>query len=132
MINITFDFEVPSFNASELQSFEPELRVIGKLATKSFQKNFDVGGRPTKWKPSKRVIQHGGKTLILSGALRNFKQRTSTRQVIIYTTLPYAAAQNYGYPPNNLPQREYFLLQKEDVPKMDKVIDSKIERAFQG
>ena len=36
--------------------------------------------------------------------------------------IPYAAAQNYGYPERNLPQRESFDIQDETADRMAEVI----------
>lgn len=46
------------------------LTIIEIEAQKSIKKNFEVGGRPTPWKPSKKSKKHRGtKTLVVSGAL---------------------------------------------------------------
>ena len=46
------------------------LTIIEIEAQKSIKKNFEVGGRPTPWKPSKKSKKNRGtKTLVVTGAL---------------------------------------------------------------
>jgi len=46
-------------------------KVIGQLAVRSIQRNFDACGRPERWQGSIRAKMKGGKTLTLSAKLRN-------------------------------------------------------------
>jgi phage gpG-like protein len=45
--------------------------------------------------------------------------------------IPYAAAQNFGYPPNNLPSREYYGINEEtELACVDPIRDAVTEKVF--
>lgn len=67
------------------------LKVLAIEGERSFRKNFDEGGRPVKWEPSKRVQSFGkknpdadvnksAKTLVLRGYLKNITGVPDTTQ----------------------------------------------------
>jgi phage gpG-like protein len=47
----------------------PALRIVAEIVRTSVTKNFEAGGRPAKWKPSRRAEREGGQTLVKSGRL---------------------------------------------------------------
>ena len=72
------------------------------LAMEEFDMNFDRQGffEEGGWKPSKRVGQKGGSTLVLNGHLRGDITSKSRPGLVIITTLgaaPYAKAHNEGF-----------------------------------
>ncbi len=57
----------------------------------------NVGPDGTPWLPSRRVAEHGGKTLFLSGALVNSITSVASRDhVVVGTNTPYAAVHQFG------------------------------------
>ncbi|MCL2064040.1 MAG: phage virion morphogenesis protein [Candidatus Cloacimonetes bacterium] len=67
----------------------------------SVKKNFIEGGRPEKWKPSKRAMQmikgKTGKTLVDKGILRNsIKYNITNKTIKIGTNVFYARIHNEG------------------------------------
>ena len=77
-------------------------REIGKKIVTSIKRNFDVGGRPDKWKDSRRGSKYikgkKGKTLIDKGILRNsinYKIVGST--IKVGTNVVYGAFHHFGF-----------------------------------
>ena len=80
---------------------------IGTYIKSSILRNFNEGGRPAKWKPSKRAakgVWHArkkmmiaGKTLIDKSILRNsIKYTVKDNEIIVGTNVKYAKIHNYG------------------------------------
>lgn len=70
----------------------------GLWMLQSIQRNFEVGGRPDKWPPTKRPAK-GGRTLIDKGELYesgNYKVAGTEMTVSWGRGLPYAWIQNFG------------------------------------
>jgi len=79
------------------QHLKPVMNIIGTFVRKSIQKNFEEGGRPIPWKPSKRVLLKGGKTLILNRQLFNsFTINPTDTFVEVGTNKKYAAVHQFG------------------------------------
>lgn len=97
----------------------PTLReALREIVVFDVQRNFDEGGRPVRWPPSKRVQRSGGKTLILTGALReSFGQRVSAtaREMVLTSPLPYAERMEKGAPGENVPARPFAHVSDEIV-----------------
>ena len=75
------------------------MRQIGRLLKTSTQLRFtdQVGPDGKKWAPSKRVREHGGQTLRLTGRLRNsITYRAAESSVAVGTNVVYAAALQFG------------------------------------
>ena len=63
----------------------------------SVKRNFAAGGRPRRWKPSKRAIYTGGKTLIKSGRLKNsIFRRIRGDEIRVGTNVVYGRAHQRG------------------------------------
>lgn len=64
----------------------------------SVQKNFEKGGRPERWKISKRARRESGQTLLRTGRLmRSVSMPTINAQGIEFgSNLPYAAIHQFG------------------------------------
>jgi phage gpG-like protein len=76
---------------------------IGQSAVSEIRKNFRAGGRPNKWKKSKRAKGQGkkkgryGKTLQDDGTLRDATDFNRTSDGIeLVNNIEYAAIHNYG------------------------------------
>jgi phage gpG-like protein len=69
---------------------------IGAIIVESIHMNFEVGGRPDAWIPSKQ----GGKTLVGTGALRDSAQVSAVGEGFVEVTvggdLPYASILETG------------------------------------
>jgi len=107
----------------------------------SASKTFDAGGRPSTWEPlseayALRKARRVGHTQVLvwSETLRDSIASESGNQYSVWDTgphrmlfgteVPYAAAHQYGYAPNNLPERPFLLIQDEDY---DKILDMSMD-----
>jgi phage gpG-like protein len=63
----------------------------------SIEDNFKAGGRPRRWKPSRRALATAGKTLIKTGRLKNsITGKVSGKHVLIGTNVAYAKAHQFG------------------------------------
>lgn len=70
---------------------------IGLIILSEFQENFRVGGRPTPWPKSQRVLKKGGQTLRKTGHLiRSIAVNTDDNSVAIGSNLPYARIHAFG------------------------------------
>ena len=70
---------------------------IGSRMVRSVILNFKNEGRPQKWKKSKRAKNEGGKTLSLSGTLRNsIHYQINNLSVTIGTNVVYARIHQFG------------------------------------
>ena len=86
----------------------------GEIVRTSVHRNFDEGGRPVKWQP--RKVDRPWPILRKSGDLRNAHYVESIPNgVAIGNRIVYQAVHNFGYPPRNIPQREYLMVQPEDL-----------------
>jgi len=108
------------------KNLRPVFDVIAETGLASIQRNFEVGGRPDKWKglaagTQKRKGGRGqvliGDKTLLSGIHYDIRRRSVTWQT---TPLAYAAIHQFGGKAGpgrkvTIPQRRYMLLQKEDI-----------------
>lgn len=94
---------------------------IGNLVKRSVNRNFAVGGRPKKWPERKDNLSHP--LLVKSGKLKNsIYVEANDDSVSVGSRVAYQAVHNYGYPPRNIPQREYLIVQKSDEREIRKMI----------
>ena len=112
------------------------LPAIGEILHTSVAENFDRGETPDgrRWKPSKRVLLHGGKTLVDHGILRDsfFYAITGPTDVTLATSVEYAAIHNFGGMAGRgrkvrMPARTFLGIRKEDL--MD--INTTLTRFFE-
>ncbi|RJX20299.1 MAG: virion morphogenesis protein [Desulfobulbus sp.] len=83
--------------ARRCEDIGPLLWNIGETIKLSTKINFETGGRPERWKQSKRAAAQGGITLSDTGRLRNsITSLVSGRVVTIGTNVDYAAAHQFG------------------------------------
>ena len=82
---------------SKLTDLSGAMKSIGELIRTSIVKNFEVGGRPEKWKESKRVQREGGTTLTGKGILRrSIHTFSGPNYAGAGTNIKYAAIHNFG------------------------------------
>ncbi len=82
---------------AQLKDFAPALKECGLVLIRSVAKNFAAGGRPTRWKPSRRARTTGGKTLIKTARLKNsMNMKVSGRVLRVGTNVIYAAIHHLG------------------------------------
>lgn len=75
----------------------PAMKIVGETVLASILRNFESGGRPVPWKPSKRSAKTGGKTLIRTGELmRSINYRAGSNRVVISANKKYAAIHQFG------------------------------------
>lgn len=86
--------------AERLRDLRPVLREIGEIVRASVLRNFEVGGRPRRWKRSRRAERQAGQTLVDSGRLRQSiataRPRITDRSLTIGTNVKYAAVHQFG------------------------------------
>jgi len=111
------------------QNLRVPFKVAGKLMVSSVQRNFQVGGRPRKWKPSIRALLEGNRTLVKSGALEkstNFEAEHD--RLRLRSNLKYAKVHQFGSAKRNIPKRPFIVFQREDRQDILKILDSYIMR----
>ena len=129
---------------------QPVMETIGDLAAESIQKNFAVGGRPGKWKALK--YRSGSPLRDSGVLMNSIAAGPATASVVqVGTGEKYAAIHNFGgstgprvirpkkgkalfwpgaahpvkevhHPGSVIPQREFMLLQKEDIELFKKML----------
>jgi phage virion morphogenesis protein len=113
-----------------IADMSPLMKVVGEIANTSIQRNFEVGGRPTKWVPlSKVTIAMKGHARPLIGRTGNLARVTVkplTASVLVGTSpaaRDYAAIQQFGGMAGRnrkvrIHARPFILLQAEDKTEM--------------
>lgn len=100
---------------------------VGNLVRESVKDNFTAGGRPNKWVP--RKVSKPWPILVKSGTLKNSHYVELIQNgVKVGNKVPYQAVHNFGYPPRNIAQREYLMVQPEDFLKIDNIITNHIKK----
>lgn len=76
------------------KDLRPVYEAFGPHMIRSVDQNFQEGGRPARWTPSKKS---GGKTLVDTGILKNsINFRVSARGLVIGTNVKYGAIHQLG------------------------------------
>lgn len=109
---------------------------IGEDVVESIQRNFEEGGRPTKWKKLKKVTtdqrkksgKWPGKILFRSGVLmKGVVYKPFNNRVVVYAgsnmSKDYAAIHHFGGMAGRgrkvkIPARPYMMIQDEDLKEM--------------
>ena len=121
---------------ARLQNMQPAMEVVGEIGLASFEKNFEVGGRPNKWpelkestiKERSRRGKWPGKILVRSGNLKRISYEALAKKVIWSASgEEYAAIQHFGGKAGRnhaatIPPRPYLLLQDEDKVEITHVL----------
>ena len=128
----------------------PLMHAIGMYLVNETHKNFKVGGRPRKWKPSKRAlemkkgkitVQRGnvnlpvylqGKTLIRWGILYQSitykgNAKEGKLEVAVGTDIEYGIYHQYGVPARHIPARPFLVVLPEFEDKIRKIVAEWIE-----
>ena len=121
MINISIktDWAIEAI-AGRLSDLTPAMKKIGGILRASVMRNFEAGGRPG-WKPSMRVLKHGGSTLVKTGMLKNsISAAGGSKGAVIGTKVPYAGVHQSGAKIAGalIPARPYLLIQEEDMGRL--------------
>jgi len=81
---------------TRLKEPEKPLRECGPVLLRSIAKTFKAGGRPLRWKPSRRALK-GGKTLIDTARLmRSISMQVTGKILRVGTSVKYAAIHQLG------------------------------------
>lgn len=82
---------------ARLKDITPALKECGLVLIRSVAKNFAAGGRPVRWKPSRRARTTGGKTLMKTARLKNsMTMKVLGRILRVGTNVVYAAIHHLG------------------------------------
>lgn len=113
--------------------FETEGQQWGKKWVK-LKETIQEGGREVSAR-RKRIRPREKKRLVKAKILtdttkmrRNTSPEVRGNKVIITNNSPQARAQNFGYKPNNLVAREFFVLNKKVIQSLKKEIEFVIKR----
>ena len=86
--------------AERMGDLTPVFDELGEIMIESVQTNFEQGGRPAKWKQSRRASEQGGRTLIdkggSGGLLGSIHRIPDSKKVIIAAGKVYAAMMHFG------------------------------------
>ena len=81
-----------------VKDLTPAMKVVGQIVRTSVVKNFEVGGRPQRWKPSRRAVVEGGRTMIDTGRLmKSITSRAYRDRAEVGTNVIYAAIHQFGF-----------------------------------
>lgn len=82
------------------RDLSPALRECFQILRTSVLRNFEVGGRKARWKPSHRASAEGGKTLVDTGGLRDSivgaNPTIGRHRMSFGTNKVYAAVHQFG------------------------------------
>ncbi|MGC8736762.1 MAG: phage virion morphogenesis protein [Dissulfurimicrobium sp.] len=82
---------------ARLGDLTPAMRTVARMMESAVQRNFAEGGRPDKWKPSKRALRQNGQTLMDTGRLKNsITSRSDATSAEVGTNVEYAAIHQFG------------------------------------
>ena len=119
-------------------NLSPLMKNVGELALTSIRKNFEVGGRPSKWKglklstikgrtaqghwPGKILVRHG----VSAGMLGTLSYKAYGDRVVLSANKIYAAIHHFGGQAGRghkvkIPKRPFMLIQKEDWEEMKRL-----------
>lgn len=85
--------------AARLGDLTPVMREIGEIVRESVMRNFAESRAPdgSAWKPSRRALAEGGKTLVKRAILRNsINVRATCDQVLVGTPVAYGPTHQFG------------------------------------
>jgi phage virion morphogenesis protein len=82
--------------AARVKDRRPLMRKIADIMKDAVEENFEQEGRP-RWKPSKRAMKQGGKTLQDTGSLvTSISMRYDNNSAVVGTNKKYAAIHQFG------------------------------------
>lgn len=111
----------------------PLLQDIRERMLLSIRMNFREGGRPIRWRPSRRAIAQNGQTLVDTGRLQNsMTGRIEGHSIVIGTNVEYAAQHQFGVRAKNLVARPFLLVQDADVAYIEEVAQEFFEEPLRN
>lgn len=115
-------------------SFRPAFRLIGKVLRRAFARNFSqTASTAGPWPPRKNVgdghpllddtgrLKAGATEQGAAGHIAEYGDRQMS-EGIDGDVIAYAAAHNFGYPPRNLPERQFIDVDDVDLEECDEII----------
>jgi len=118
----------------------PAMKIIGAIARTSIVRNFEKGGRPTKWKAlSPETLKAKKGTAILreqgmaGGLMGSINYKPFSDKVVISANKVYAAIHHFGGKAGRgrkvtIPARPYMMVQDEDWAEMKAALNDYIVR----
>ncbi len=115
----------------------PLLEIAKEVLIPSINKNFAAGGRPKRWEPALPISQYrtqhgGGPTLWVTGKMKKAATRMARfkvkNNVMTYGNFPptvwFAMVHDQADIARraNVPHRPFALIQKEDIPKIERIM----------
>lgn len=83
--------------AERMSEPQKALKECGLVLLRSIARNFKAGGRPVRWKKSKRAKREGGQTLVDTARLKkSVTMQVSGKKLIVGTNVKYAAIHHLG------------------------------------
>jgi phage gpG-like protein len=124
MITMEMTGKFPQLNSD----FLPEMEKISLMMYDSVEENFIAGGRPNQWPPLKKtgLKSHLIKTGALLASITSSFDKESARVGTNTNEIPYAAVHQFGYPPKNIPMRQYLMFQESDKQAILEIISTAI------
>lgn len=111
----------------------PVLEDIRERMLLSIRMNFREGGRPIRWRPSRRAIAQHGQTLVDTARLQNsITGRIEGHSVVIGTNVQYAAQHQFGMRAKNLVARPFLLVQDADMRYIEEVVQEFLEEPLRN
>ena len=135
MAGVTIEVSIDDREVRELLSnllqrtrnLAPAMKIVGEIIRTSVVKNFEYGGRP-RWRPSRRALRSGGKTLIASARLmKSIKAKAYPDRAEVGTNLIYAAIHQFGGWAGRgymakIPARPFLMVQDVDWQEIKKAL----------
>lgn len=113
--------------ARKVKDMTPLMRKIAGIMHDAVEENFAQEGRP-KWKPSKRAMKQGGKTLQDTGQLAaSISQKATSNSALVGTNKKYAAIHQFGGKAGRgrkvtIPARPFLKLNDSDMKDIKEAI----------
>jgi len=119
---------------------KPAMKILGAIARTSIVRNFEKGGRPTKWKAlSPETLKTKKGTAILreqgmaGGLMGSINYKPFNDKVVISANKIYAAIHHFGGKAGRgrkvtIPARPYMMIQDEDWTDMKAALNDYIIR----
>lgn len=119
--------------ANRLQDMRPLMKKLAGIMHDAVEENFQQEGRP-KWKPSKRAMKQGGKTLQDTGSLAaSISTRYNNNSAVVGTNKKYAAIHQFGGKAGRgrkvtIPARPFLKLTNDDLQEIKDAVKEYLTR----
>ena len=120
---------------SRIKNKASAMKILGSIAQTSIVRNFEVGGRPTKWKalsPETLKIKKGSGILkdrgMAGGLMGSVNFKPFNDSVVVHANKVYAAIHHFGGMAGRgrkvkIPARPYMMIQDEDLKEMQAALN---------